>query len=66
MFSCEIHEIFKSTYSEKHLPTDTSINKSQQETHTLLGKENETHLANLLRGQWVLLKNELLAFDSVT
>ena len=51
MFSCEIHEIFKSTYSEKHLPTDTSINKSQQEMHILLAKENETHLANLLRGQ---------------
>ena len=51
MFSCEICEIFKNTYFEEHLPTDASISERQQETHALLGKKNESHLANLSRGQ---------------
>ena len=44
VFSCEICEIFKSTYFEEHLPMDASINERQQETHALLGKKNESHL----------------------
>ena len=27
--SCETYEIFKNTYFEEHLPTDTSINERQ-------------------------------------
>ena len=57
MFSCEIFDIFKRTYFEKHLLTDASINERQQETHALLGKKNESHLVNLSRGQWVLPEN---------
>ena len=44
MLSGEICEIFKNTCSEEHLPTDASINERQQETHTLSGKKNESHL----------------------
>ena len=44
MFSGEICEIFKNTCFEEHLPTDASINERQQETHTLSGKKNESHL----------------------
>ena len=44
MFSCEICEIFKNTCFEEHLPTNASINDSQQETHPLSGKKNESHL----------------------
>ena len=44
MFSCNIGEIFKNTYSEEHLSTDASINERQQETHALSGKKNESHL----------------------
>ena len=44
MFSSEICEIFKNTYFEEHLPADASINERQQETHTLSGKKNESHL----------------------
>ena len=46
MFSCEIFEIFKKTYFEEHLLTDASVNESQQETHALLDKKNESHLVN--------------------
>ena len=51
MFSCEICKIIKNTYFEEHLPTDASINERHQETHTLPGKKNESHLVNLSRGQ---------------
>ena len=56
MFSSDISEIFKNTYFEEHLPTDASINERQQETHALSGTKNESHLAKLSRGQWVLPK----------
>ena len=51
MFSCEICEIFKNKYFEKHLLVDASINESQQGTDALLGKKNESHLVNLSPGQ---------------
>ena len=57
MFYCKICEIFKNIYFEEHLLTDASINKGQQETHPLLGKKNEYHLVNPLRGEWVLPEN---------
>ena len=44
MFSCEVCEIFKNIYFEEHLPTDASMNERQQETHTLSGTKNESHL----------------------
>ena len=50
MFSSEICEIFKNTYFEEHLPTDVFIYERQQETHTLSGKKNESHLVNLCEG----------------
>ena len=46
MFFCQICEIFKNTYFEEHLPTDTSINERQLETQALLGKKNESYLVN--------------------
>ena len=46
MLSCEISEIFQTTYFEEHLPTDASINERQQETQALLGKKNESYLVN--------------------
>ena len=49
--SFETSEIFKNTYFKEHLPTDATINERQQETRTLLGKKNESHLGNLSRGQ---------------
>ena len=52
MFYCEICEIFRNTNFVEHLPTER-----QQKSHALPGKKNESHLANLWRGQWVLPKN---------
>ena len=43
MFLCKISEIFKNTYLEEHLPTDASINETQQKTHALLSKKSESH-----------------------
>ena len=45
-------ESFKNTNIVEHLPTER-----QQKTHALSGKKNESHLAKLRRGQWVLPKN---------
>ena len=58
MFSCEICEIFKSTYFEEHRPANASVNERQQETHALSRKKNGSHiLVNLSRMQKVLPKH---------
>ena len=57
MLSCVTCEIFKSTYFEEHLAADTFINEEQLETHTLLGKNNESNLVQLSQVQWVLSEN---------
>ena len=46
MFYCEICEIFRNTNFVEHPPTER-----QQKSHALPGKKNESHLANLWRGQ---------------
>ena len=51
MLSCVTCEIFKSTYFEEHLAADTFINEEQLETHTLLGKNNESNLVKLSQVQ---------------
>ena len=58
MFSFEICDIFKKTYFEEHLLTDSSINEKQQEPHALLGKP-------IARAISASRKLQLLEFDSI-
>ena len=51
IYSFATSEILKDIYFKEHLPIDATINERQQETHTLLGKKNESHLGNLSPGQ---------------
>ena len=58
MFSFEICDIFKKTYFEEHLLSDTPINEKQQEPHALLGK-------SIARAISASRKLQLLEFDSI-
>ena len=66
MFSCNIGEIFKNTYSEEHLSTDASINERQQETHALSGKKRIPFSKPMARATSASRKLQLLEFDSIT
>ena len=80
MFSCEICEIFISTFFEEYMPTDVSIshrtiivriifpciNERQREKHALFGKKRILISKPITRVMSASQKLQLLEFDLAT